>query len=428
MKTMIFFISVCLLGTCFKAQAQNFITASKPDKNMVERIQKLAETYYPWVVEIRRHLHMHPELSGQEKKTMEYIASKLDSLGISYKTKVGGLYAVVAEIPGKNPKKRRIVLRADTDALPIFEINDVPYKSKNKGVSHKCGHDSHSGNLLGTARILNDLRDEFEGTIVLIWQPHEEKLPGGAPALIEAGVLDGADACIGLHVDPNLDAGTIGVRAGEFMASIDELEVAILGKGAHGGSGVHLSVDPILAAAHLLVGLEQIKSHNCPATTPMALSFGKIRAGEAPNVIPDTCFLNGTFRTLSDEWRPMAQRRMLEIAEGVSKSTGAAIQFHIKKGHPVLVNDPKITTLVENAAIRVLGKNKVLQLNVWLASEDFAHYSKVVPSCFFRLGVRNEARGITAGLHTNNFDIDESALKTGMEVMSWIALQALGTN
>lgn len=425
MKT--WFWTICILGLSFKLQTLYFPTSSKIDSKMIERIEQLAGKYHPWVVEIRRHLHAHPELSGQEKETMAYIASILDSLGISYQTNVGGLYSVVAEIPGKNPRKKRIVLRADTDALPIFEVNDVPYRSKNDGVSHKCGHDSHSANLLGVARILNELRGEFEGTITLVWQPHEEKLPGGAPALIAAGVLDGASACIGLHVDPNIPVGSIGIKSGEYMASIDELEVTVVGKGAHGGSGVHLSVDPVLAAAHLLVGLEQIKSHNCPATTPMALTFGKIRAGEAPNVIPDTCLLNGTFRTLSDEWRSKAHQRMLEIADGVGKSTGADIRFNIKKGHPVLENHPDITALLENASVRVLGQTKVQRLNVWLASEDFAHYGKVVPSCFFRLGVRNEALGITAGLHTKNFDIDESALKTGVVVMSVAALEILKT-
>jgi amidohydrolase len=392
---------------------------------MKEKIQKLAQQYHPWVIQHRRYLHAHPELSGNEKETMAFISRQLDSFGIAHKTGVGGLYSVVAEIPGRNPKKKRIALRGDTDALPIQEANDLSYKSVNQGVSHKCGHDVHSANLLGVARILHELRSEFEGTVVLIWEPHEEKLPGGAPALIEAGVLDDCNACIGLHVDPNLTVGTIGLRSGPYMASIDELHVTLVGKGAHGGSGVHLSKDPILAQAHLLIALEQIKSHNCNALTPMALSFGKVEGGEACNVIPDTVRLLGTLRTLDDAWRGQAHQRLLEIAEGVSKSTGVSIDFHIKKGHPVVVNHPALTALVKSAASDLLGLDKVIDLNLWLASESFAHYGNVVPATFLRLGVRNEERGITAGLHNALFDIDEAALETGMAAMAVAALAAL---
>jgi amidohydrolase len=395
------------------------------DSKMKEKIQILAQKYHLWVVGLRRHLHSHPELSGREQETMAFISKQLDSLGIAHKTMVGGLYSVVAEIPGRNPKKKRIALRGDSDALPIQEANDVPYKSVHQGVSHKCGHDAHTSNLLGVARILHDLRNDFEGTIVLIWEPHEEALPGGAPALIQAGVLEGCSACIGLHVDPNLEVGTVGLRSGPYMASIDELHVTLVGKGAHGGSGVHLSKDPILAQAHLLVALEQIKSHNCNALTPMALSFGKVEGGEACNVIPDTVRLLGTLRTLDDTWRKQAHVRLLEIAEGVSKSTGVAIDFHIKKGHPVVVNQPELTEMVKATATDMIGKNAVIDLNLWLASESFAHYGNVVPATFFRLGVRNEARGITSGLHTAMFDIDEASLETGMAVMAAAALKLL---
>lgn len=396
--------------------------------DMTQKVKALSEKYHPWVVGLRRHLHAHPELSGHEQETMAFISKTLTELGIEYRTMVGGMYSVVAVIEGKNPKKRRIVLRADHDALPIQETNDVPYKSKNAGISHKCGHDGHSANLLGTARILHELRNEWGGTIVCIWEPHEEVLPGGAPSLIEAGVLDGASACIGLHVDPKLNAGTIGLKSGPYMASIDELHVTCVGKGAHGGSSVHESKDPILAQAYLLVALEQLKAHNCNSLTPMALSFGKVVGGEACNIIPDTVRLLGTLRTLDDEWRNRAHTRLLEIAEGVSKMTGVSIDFHIKKGHPVVVNDPDITTVVKNAAIEMIGAEQVINLREWLASESFAHYGKVVPSVFIRLGVRNEARGMTHGLHTALFDIEEEAFKTGMQVMTCAAVKVLAMN
>lgn len=416
------------------AQATNKMNKTTPTFNtlistdMTHRIKALSEQYHPWVVEIRRHLHMHPELSGHEKETMAFIAQTLTELGIEHRTMVGGMHSVVAVMEGKNPKKRRVVLRADHDALPIQEANDVPYKSTQKGISHKCGHDGHSANLLGTARILHELRDQWEGTIVCIWEPHEEVLPGGAPSLIEAGVLEGASACIGLHVDPKLNTGTIGIKSGAYMASIDELHVTCIGKGAHGGSGVHESRDPILAQAYLLVALEQLKAHNCNALTPMALSFGKVEGGEACNIIPDTVRLLGTLRTLNDEWRQQAHIRLREIAEGVSKMTGVTIDFHIKKGHPVVVNEPNITELVKNAAREIIGTEQVIPLKEWLASESFAHYGKTVPSVFIRLGVRNEARGMTHGLHTALFDIDEEAFKTGMQVMVYAALNALSIN
>lgn len=409
-----------------KQPTSTFNTHIKSD--MTHKIKALSEQHHPWVVGIRRHLHAHPELSGHEKETMTHISKILTELGIEHRTMVGGMYSVVAIIEGRNPKKRRVVLRADNDALPIQEANDVPYKSKNPGISHKCGHDGHTANLLGTARILHELRNEWEGTIVCIWEPHEEVLPGGAPSLIEAGVLDGASACIGLHVDPKLHIGTIGIKSGPYMASIDELHVTCIGKGAHGGSGVHESKDPILAQAYLLVALEQLKAHNCNSLTPMALSFGRVEGGNACNVIPDTVRLLGTLRTLDDEWRNRAHTRLIEIAEGVSKMTGVSIDFHIKKGHPVVVNDPDLTNLVKNAATEIIGAEQVINLQEWLASESFAHYGKVVPSVFIRLGVRNEVRGMTYGLHTALFDIEEEAFKTGTQVMTYAALNALAVS
>ncbi len=392
---------------------------------ILDHVKQLTATYHNWTIQHRRHLHMYPELSGEEAATQRYIMTQLDSLGIGYQIDVGIGYSIVAEIKGgRNRNNRKIMLRADTNALPINEKNDVSYKSKNAGVSHKCGHDFHASNLLCVSRVLNDLQEALTADYILVWQPHEEALPGGAKPMVEAGILEGVHACIGLHVDPMLEVGTIGLKSGSYMASIDQLSVKYCGKGAHGGSGVHMSKNPILAMAYLLTSLEQVKAHNCPATTPMALSFGHIEGGKTYNVIPDTCTAKGTFRALDDQWRSQAHQRMLDIAKGVGQSTGVQIDFDIQKGHPVLVNDPMMAALAKSCAETAIGALNVVELGYWLASEDFSHYSKAKPSIFIRCGVRNEQKGMTHGLHTAMFDIDEDAFLTAATVMAWTAICA----
>jgi len=423
--------SILLPAVPFLAQPQpasNSTTMTAPvlEPQLLARIKSLAEAHHAWMVDIRRHLHRFPETGGNEKNTQAYIASKLDEAGVSYTLGIGGGYSVVARISGRNPGKRRIAFRADTDALPIQEKSAAPYCSQSAGVMHACGHDAHTANLLGFCRIMHELRDGFEGEIVAVFQPDEERLPGGAIQLINAGILDGVDKIIGLHCDPNLNCGTVGIRPGRFMASNDVLKVTIVGRGGHGGSSLHQTVDPIMTQAQLLLALAQIKTHNCDARTPMVLSFGHIEGGNAPNVIPDTVRIEGTFRTVDEAWRKKAKTRMKEIAAGVAMQTGATIDFQIEDGNPSLYNDPALAQAVREHAAGYLGHNNVADLDIWMASEDFARYGERVPACFFRVGVRNESRGITAGLHTKEFDIDEDALKVGAGLFAWIAVQEMG--
>ena len=402
------------------------MTAPVVESKLLDRIKSLAETHHAWMVDIRRHQHQFPETGGNEKNTQAYIASKLDEIHVPYSLGLGGCYSVVARIPGRLPGKKRLAFRADTDALPLHEAGAAPYRSQHPGVMHACGHDAHTANLLGFCRIMNELRDEFEGEIIAVFQPDEERLPGGAIQLINAGILNGVDKIIGLHCDANLACGTVGIRPGRFMASNDVLKVTIVGRGGHGGSSLHQTIDPIMVQAQLLVALAQIKTHNCDARTPMVLSFGHIEGGNAPNVIPDTVRIEGTFRTVDEAWRKKAKSRMREIAAGVAMQTGATIDFQIEDGNPSLHNDPALAQAVKEYAVGYLGQSNVADLDIWMASEDFARYGERVPACFFRVGVRNESRGITAGLHTKEFDIDEDALKVGAGLFAWIAVREMG--
>lgn len=333
---------------------------------------------------------------------------------------------VVALIKGQNPDKCTIALRGDMDALPIQEQNDVPYKSTNNGVMHACGHDVHTSCLLGAAAILHELRNEFSGTIKLIFQPGEEKLPGGASLMIKEGVLQNpaVQTIVGQHVMPLLPAGTVGFRSGLYMASTDEIYVTVKGKGGHGAMP-HLNVDPVLITAHLLTALQQLVSRMSNPTIPSVLSFGKVIANGATNVIPNEVKLEGTFRTLNEAWRAEAHERMKKLAEELAASMGGNCEFTICKGYPFLQNNPEVTQRAKAAAIAYLGTDKVVDLDIWMAAEDFAFYSQEVPAVFYRLGTRNEDRGITSSVHTPTFDIDETALETGAGLMAWIALQEL---
>ena len=392
---------------------------------MLEEIKLKAKHKSDALIAIRRHLHSHPELSFQEFNTVAYVKAQLTQLGITGiepKANTG----LLVTIEGKNPGKKCIALRADMDALPITELNEVPYKSQNTGVMHACGHDAHTTCLLGVAGILHDLKDHFEGTVKLLFQPGEEKLPGGASLMIKEGVLENPrpNAVIGQHVMPLIPVGKVGFRSGLYMASTDELYVTIKGKGGHGAMP-HLCIDPILIMAELLLQLQTVVSRNANPIVPSVLSFGKVIANGATNVIPNEVYLEGTFRTLDENWRAKAHERMLAIADGIAKAHGATIDFEIRKGYPFLLNDPEITAKAKAAAIAYLGSDQVLDLDIWMAAEDFSYYSQVAPACFYRLGTRNEARGIVSGVHTPTFDIDEAALEIGAGLMAYLALEEL---
>ncbi len=396
--------------------------------SLAAQIQQLAQKYAQETIATRRHLHQHPELSFKEFETADFVFQKLQEYGLEPQrlTETG----IVALIKGKNPEKATLALRADLDALPILEQNDVPYSSKNKGVMHACGHDVHSASLLTTARILQELRGQFEGTVKLIFQPGEEKFPGGASLMIKAGALENPtpQSIFGQHVFPLLEAGKVGFRSGRYMASADEIYVTVKGKGGHGALPEQV-VDPVLISAHLLVALQQIVSRRADPKTPSVLSFGKVIANGATNVIPAEVRLEGTFRTMDEAWRADAKVKMKKLAEGLCESMGGSCEFTILDGYPFLENNPTVTDRARRAAETYLGVDNVVELDRWMASEDFAYYSQHAAACFYRLGTRNEDAGITASVHTPTFNIDESALEIGSGLMAWLAineLQALG--
>ena len=390
-----------------------------------EQIQELSKNIFNEVVANRRHLHSHPELSFHEVETSAYVAKKLEDMGLEYhKMADTGL---VALIKGDKPSDQVVALRADMDALPITEANDVSYKSQNNGVMHACGHDAHTSSLLGTAKILTELKSQFAGTVKLIFQPAEEKLPGGASIMIKEGVLENPkpQAVLGQHVMPLIDAGKVGFRAGKYMASTDELYVTVKGKGGHGAQPQQ-NIDPIVITAHIITALQTIVSRSADPKSPSVLSFGKIIANGATNVIPNEVYLEGTFRTMDEQWRNDAHKKMKKMAEGIAESMGGSCEFNIMKGYPFLINEEKLTAATRTHAEDYLGKENVLDLDIWMAAEDFAYYSQVADSCFYRLGTRNESRGITSSVHTPTFDVEEDAFKVSTGLMAYLALKQLG--
>ena len=392
---------------------------------MIEQIKQSAQKYLEQTRSIRRHLHAHPELSFKEYKTAKYIARQLTELGLTPQEGIADT-GLVALIKGRNPESRTIALRADIDALPIQEQNDVSYKSTHAGIMHACGHDVHTASMLGACRILHELKDHFEGTIKVIFQPGEEKTPGGASLMIKDGVLKNPapSGIIGQHVMPYIETGKVGFREGLYMASCDEIYVTVHGKGGHGAMPER-NIDPVLISSHLVVALQQIVSRRANPRIPSVLSFGKVTAAGATNVIPEKVELEGTFRTFDEEWRAEAHKHMIVLAENLALSMGGRCEFSIVKGYPFLKNDPELTRRSRTAAEVYMGKENVESLDLWLAAEDFSFYTQEIPGCFYRLGTGNQAKGITSSVHTPTFDIDEQALETGMGLMSWLAVQEL---
>jgi amidohydrolase len=390
-----------------------------------DKVQALAESTHAEVVEIRRHLHAHPELSFSEYETSAFVKKQLDLLGIEWSPLADT--GIVALLKGDMPSESVIALRADMDALPITEANDVPYKSQNTGVMHACGHDVHTSSLLGVAKVLSQLKSEFGGTVKFIFQPAEEKLPGGASLMIKEGVLKNPkpQAVIGQHVMPLIETGKIGIRSGKYMASTDEIYVTVTGKGGHGAQPQQ-NIDPVVITSHIIIALQQIVSRIADPKLPTVLSFGKVIANGATNVIPNEVYLEGTFRTMDEDWRAEAHKRMKKMAEGIAESMGASCNFNIVKGYPYLINEEKLTAQVRAFAVEYLGEENVLDIDIWMAAEDFAYYTQVADACFYRLGTRNEARGIISSVHTPTFDIDENALKTSVGLMTYTALKQLG--
>ena len=390
-----------------------------------DKITYLANQIHSDVVANRRHLHANPELSFHEYETSAYVAQKLDELGIEYKKMANT--GLVALIKGAKQSDAVVALRADMDALPIVEANDVVYKSKNPGVMHACGHDVHTSSLLGTAKILTELKNEFGGTVKLIFQPAEEKLPGGANMMIKEGVLENPkpNAVLGQHVMPLIESGKVGFRSGKYMASTDEIYVTVHGKGGHGAQPQQ-NIDPVLITSHIIIALQQIISRVADPKTPSVLSFGKVIANGATNVIPNEVYLEGTFRTMDEDWRAKAHEKMKKMAEGIAEAMGGSCDFNIVRGYPFLINEEVLTAATRAYAEDYLGKENVLDLDIWMAAEDFAYYSQVSDACFYRLGTGNMARGITSSVHTPTFDVDEDSLRLSTGLMTYIALKQLG--
>lgn len=385
-----------------------------------QKIQLLSEKYFARVIEIRRHIHAHPELSWQETETSKLIAEELMRCGIGVQTKVA-VNGVVGILSGKNPGSRCIALRADMDALPISEQNEVSYCSRNEGVMHACGHDVHTANLLGVAMILSELKTEINGTIKFIFQPSEEKIPSGAEAMIQAGVLQNpqVDKIFGLHVSPEIEAGHFGFCAGKFMASSDEIYLTVNGKGGH-AARVEEIKNPLLIAAEILLELRMLSNPQ----VPVVLSFGKIEGKGATNVVPDKVEIAGTLRCFDEMLRKQIHQQIAFLCERVAEKYLTHCDIYVLKGYPVLVNNVDTTISAKQATIEYLSDKKVLDIPPRMGSEDFAYYTHQVPSCFYRLGVGNKKKGIVSGLHTSTFNVDEEALKESIGLMSWLALQA----
>jgi amidohydrolase len=392
--------------------------------SLLEKIKSLSQAYSKDVVDFRRHLHANPELSYQEFNTVKFVAEKLQSFGIE--TKEVATTGLIAEVKGKNPAKKTVALRADMDALPITEANDVPYKSKTDGVMHACGHDVHTSSLLGTAKILNELKDQFEGTVRFLFQPGEEKNPGGATYMIRDGALKNPtpESIIGQHVFPYLPVGKIGFREGMYMASADEIYLKIIGKGGH-GAAPEMTIDPIVIASHIIIALQQVISRNASPKQPTVLTFGKIVGGTATNIIPDEVKIDGTFRAMNEVWRAEGLKKIKKMAESIAEGMGGKCEVTISHGYPYLENNPTLTRRIKKAAEEYVGKENVVDIDITLGAEDFAYYSQLVPASFYRLGTRNEAKGITSYVHTPTFNIDEDALKIGPGLMAWMAVTEL---
>lgn len=393
--------------------------------NLKNTIQQLAKEFFTETVETRRHLHQFPELSFQEYETSAFVKQRLKELGIPYQAMADT--GVVAIVKGDLVSDKVIALRADMDALPIMEVEGRSYGSKKAGVMHACGHDAHTASLLGVAKILQTLKSSFGGSVKLIFQPGEERLPGGASLMINEGVLENPkpSAVIGQHVMPMIETGKVGFRSGKYMASTDELYMTIRGKGGHGAQP-HQNIDPIAITAQIISALQQIVSRVADPRIPTVLSWGKIIGNGATNIIPDEVYLEGTFRTFDENWRAEAHAKIEKIAVSIAESMGATCAIEIRKGYPVLVNEPVLTARSRAHAVSYLGEENVLDLDLWTAAEDFAYYSQIADACFYRLGTGNKEKGIQSAVHTPTFDIDEQALELSIGLMAYMAIRELG--
>lgn len=388
-----------------------------------QKIKELAKTYAPEFIEVRHYLHAHPELSYQEFETSKFIQQKLAEYNIPFEIKA--TTGVIGLIEAKNPQSRTIALRGDMDALPIKEENNISYKSINEGIMHACGHDVHTTCLLGAAKILSQTKNDWEGTVKLIFQPGEEKNPGGASLLIKEGVMENpkAECIFGLHVNPQLEVGNLSFRGGKVMASADEIYITIKGKGGH-AAAPHLTTDTILIAAQLVVSLQQIVSRNSDPFSPSVLSITSFQGGFTTNVIPTEVKLMGTFRAMDEGWRFKAHDLIRKQTNELVSAMGAEADLHIDIGYPTVYNHEGLNLYATELAEDFIGKEKVSETEMRMGAEDFGFYSQIIPGCFFRLGTANKEKGITSGVHTPTFNIDESAIEMGIGIMAYLGATA----
>jgi amidohydrolase len=391
-------------------------------KDFKSELNKLAEKLHPKMVEFRRHIHMNPELSYQEKETSAFISSVLEAEKIPHDTRIGG-YGIVAKLEGSG-KGPRVMLRADMDALPIQEENNVSYKSRKAGVMHACGHDVHSSCLLGAVLMLNKLKKSWGGEVIAVFQPAEEKTPGGAKAMLEDGLITryNPEIALGQHVHPPLQVGKVAFIEGQSMASADEIYLTVKGRGGHAAL-VHECIDPIPIAAQIVQALQHLVSRKANPFVPTVISIGKINSvGGSFNVIPSEVKLAGTIRTFDEEWRAEIHESIEKICQGIAVSSGGACEVQISKGYPAVYNDPDVTRKSRKAAEDLLGKENVVDMDPRMTAEDFSYFAREMPACFFRLGTGNTEKGIVAPIHTPRFDIDEDALLTGSTLMAYLAV------
>ena len=388
-----------------------------------QKIKDLARQYAPEFIQVRHHLHAHPELSYQEFETSKFVQQKLSEYNIPFEVKA--TTGVIGLIEGRIPGSRIVALRADMDALPINEQNDVPYKSTKKGLMHACGHDVHTSCLLGAAKILSQTKNEWEGTVKLIFQPGEEKNPGGASLLIKEGVLENPkpQGIFALHVNPQLEVGRLSFRPGKVMASADEIYITIKSKGGH-AAAPQLTTDTILIASHLVVALQQVISRNNSPFQPSVLSVTSVQGGYTTNVIPSEVKLMGTFRAMDEGWRLKAHDIIRKLSTELVHSMGAEIDLHIDVGYPSVYNNEQLNDVAKKIAEQFMGSQNVEETEIRMGAEDFGYYSQEIPGCFFRLGTGNKSKGITSGEHTPLFNIDEDAIETGIGIMTILGATA----
>ena len=390
---------------------------------MLEKIKQLAHQYKDEFIAIRRHIHAHPELSYEEFDTSAFIQQKLAGWKIPFQIKA--TTGVVGIIEGKNPASKVVALRADMDALPIQESNDVEYKSVHAGKMHACGHDVHSTCLLGAAKILNETKDDWEGTVKLIFQPGEEKNPGGASYMIKEDVLNNPapQKIFALHVHSGLEVGEFSFRGGMVMASADEIYITIKAKGGH-AAAPQFTADTILIASHLIVSLQQIISRNNNPFNPSVLSITSFQGGNTTNVIPSEVKLMGTFRAMDEAWRFKAHELIAKQTIELVAAMGAEAIIHIDVGYPFVLNNEALCVQARKNAETFAGISNVTETELRMGAEDFAYYSHIIPACFFRLGSGNKEKGITSGVHTPDFNVDEGAIEQGMGMMAWMAVSS----